>query len=73
MRTSRRSSGSGAPFSGADDRPLQHLGEVQTCYVIKHWAEFSGSWWITDDREALRYANAQVAAAWLRRRTADRR
>jgi predicted nucleic acid-binding protein len=48
-----------AAFGGTDDRPLQHLGEAQTCYVIKHWAEFSGSWWITDDREALRYAKFQ--------------
>jgi hypothetical protein len=48
-----------AAFGGTDDRPLQHLGEAQTCYVIKHWAEFAGSWWITDDREALRYAKFQ--------------
>jgi predicted nucleic acid-binding protein len=48
-----------AAFGGTDDRPLQHLGEAQTCYVIKHWADFSGSWWITDDREALRYAKFQ--------------
>jgi hypothetical protein len=48
-----------AVFGGTDDRPRQHLGEAQTCYVIKHWAEFSGSWWITDDREALRYAKFQ--------------
>jgi hypothetical protein len=32
-----------AAFGGTDDRPLQHLGEAQTCYVIKHWAEFSRS------------------------------
>jgi hypothetical protein len=48
-----------AAFGGTDDRPLQHLGEAQTCYVIKHWADFAGSWWITDDREALRYARFQ--------------
>jgi hypothetical protein len=46
-------------FGGTEDRPLQHLGEAQTCYVIKNWAEFTGSWWITDDREALRYAKFQ--------------
>lgn len=46
-------------FGGDPGKPLQHLGEVQTCYVIKNWAEFAGSWWITDDREALRYAKFQ--------------
>jgi hypothetical protein len=48
-----------AVFGGTETRPLQHLGEAQTCYVIKNWPEFSGSWWITDDREALRYARFQ--------------
>ena len=38
---------------------MQHLGEAQACYVIKNWPEFSGSWWITDDRDALRYARFQ--------------
>jgi hypothetical protein len=46
-------------FGGTDDEPLKHLGEAQTCYVIKNWAEFSGSWWISDDGEALRYAKFQ--------------
>jgi hypothetical protein len=46
-------------FDGTDDEPLKHLGEAQTCYVIKNWAEFAGSWWISDDGEALRYAKFQ--------------
>ncbi|MGV9369807.1 hypothetical protein [Micromonospora tulbaghiae] len=45
-----------AVFGGTDDEPLQHLGEAETCYVIEHWPEFVGSWWISDDREALRLA-----------------
>jgi hypothetical protein len=24
--------------------------------VIEHWPEFNGSWWISDDKEALRFA-----------------
>jgi hypothetical protein len=48
-----------AVFDGADDEPLKHLGEAQSCYVIKNWASFAGSWWISDDREALRYARFQ--------------
>ncbi len=50
-------------FGGTDDDPLKHLGEAQTCYVIKNWAPFAGSWWISDDREALRYANFQHITA----------
>ena len=57
-----------AVFGGTDAKPLQHLGEAQTCYVIKNWAEFDGSWWITDDREALRYARFQGITT---RETAD--
>ncbi len=48
-----------AVFGGTDGEPLKHLGEAQTCYVIKNWASFAGSWWISDDREALRYARFQ--------------
>lgn len=46
-------------FGGTEDRPLRHLGEAQTCYVIMNWASFAGSWWISDDKEALRYARFQ--------------
>jgi hypothetical protein len=45
-----------AVFGGTDTEPLKHLGEAQTCFVIQEWPEFAGSWWISDDREALRYA-----------------
>lgn len=48
-----------AVFGGTDDKPLQHLGEAETCFVIKEWTAFAGSWWISDDREALRYARHQ--------------
>jgi hypothetical protein len=48
-----------AVFGGTDNKPLRHLGEAQTCYVIKNWTEFAGSWWISDDRDALRYAKFQ--------------
>jgi hypothetical protein len=27
--------------------------------VIKNWASFAGSWWISDDNDALRYARFQ--------------
>ena len=48
-----------AVFGGTAVEPLRHLGEAQTCYVIKNWPQFAGSWWVSDDREALRYARFQ--------------
>ncbi|GLY32540.1 hypothetical protein [Kineosporia sp. NBRC 101731] len=48
-----------AVFGGTSSRATQHLGEAQTCYLIKNSAEFAGSWWVSDDREALRYARSQ--------------
>jgi hypothetical protein len=48
-----------AVFGGTDDQPLKHLGEAQTCYVIKNWPSFAGSWWISDDRDAIRHAKFQ--------------
>ncbi len=46
-------------FGGTDDQPLKHLGEAETCFVIKEWSRFNGSWWISDDQEAVRYARFQ--------------
>lgn len=48
-----------AVFGGTDDRPLRHLGEAQTCFVILNWSSLAGSWWISDDRESLRYARGR--------------
>ncbi|MFI5959772.1 hypothetical protein [Cryptosporangium sp. NPDC051539] len=48
-----------AVFGGSDVKPLQHLGEAQTCYLLQHRPEFADSWWISDDREAIRYARYQ--------------
>ncbi|NEB89242.1 hypothetical protein G3I43_34565 [Streptomyces anulatus] len=43
-------------FGGTDDRPTQHLGEVETCHVIQTWPEFAGSCWVSDDQQSLRWA-----------------
>ncbi len=48
-----------AVFGGTDAEPLRHLGEAQTCHLILNVKEFAGSWWISDDAEALRYARFQ--------------
>ncbi|MDX6330749.1 MAG: hypothetical protein QOI83_3132 [Streptomycetaceae bacterium] len=45
-----------AVFGGDHSRPLQHLGEAQTCHIIEQWDEFHGSFWVTDDRDAFEYA-----------------
>lgn len=48
-----------AVFGGTEAEPLRHLGEAQTCHLILNCASFAGSWWISDDKEALRYARHQ--------------
>ncbi|MEU0208367.1 hypothetical protein [Streptomyces canus] len=48
-----------AVFGGTPERLLKHLGEAETLYIIKQWDHFAGSWWISDDRESLRYAQRQ--------------
>ncbi|MEI2778033.1 MAG: hypothetical protein V9G19_19130 [Tetrasphaera sp.] len=47
-----------AVFGGTSGEPLKHLGEAQSCYLIKEVADWRGSWWITDDADALEYARA---------------
>ena len=39
-------------FGGMPEEPLKHLGEAQTCYLIRHLSEFEGSWWVTEDGDA---------------------
>lgn len=46
-------------FGGSAREPLKHLGESETLHVLKHWDEFSGSWWVSDDQETLRFARYQ--------------
>jgi len=48
-----------AVFGGTDEEPLKHLGEAETCFLIKERAEFAESWWLSDDQEAVRYARFQ--------------
>jgi hypothetical protein len=48
-----------AVFGGSDDQPLKHLGEAQTCYILQHWPDFEGAWWVSDDHEALEYGRRQ--------------
>lgn len=48
-----------AVFGGTDVKPLQHLGEAQTCHLIQARDEFAGAWWVSDDAEAVRYAKRQ--------------
>ncbi|HEY2299783.1 MAG TPA: hypothetical protein VGH43_18780 [Jatrophihabitans sp.] len=57
-----------AALGGRSDEPKKHLGEAQTCFVITEWAEFAGSWWITDDQDALDYAHFKGITS---RETAD--
>lgn len=46
-------------FGGRGHRPTQHLGEAQTCVLITQRREYRHSVWITDDRDAGRYARGR--------------
>jgi hypothetical protein len=46
-------------FGGTDEQPLKHLGEAESCFLIRERTEFAESWWISDDQEAVRYARFQ--------------
>jgi predicted nucleic acid-binding protein len=45
-----------AVFGGDRRRPTRHLGEAETLALITGEPEFRGSVWISDDRDAARYA-----------------
>lgn len=46
-------------FGGDSARPTQHLGEAQTCHVITAIEAFQGSWWVSDDADAVEYAQGK--------------
>lgn len=46
-------------FGGTADKPLQHLGEAQTCHLLQTDPTWAGATWVTDDQEAYRYAQQQ--------------
>ena len=46
-------------FGGTAADPLKHLGEGPTCYLLKEEPEWRGSWWVSDDRDALEFARRQ--------------
>jgi predicted nucleic acid-binding protein len=48
-----------AAFGGSAHEPRKHLGEAQTCHVIRTNPEFAASFWITDDYDAAEYAKRQ--------------
>lgn len=50
-------------FGGMADQPLQHLGEAQTCHLLQADPQLRGSTWVTDDRDAYRYAAQQGLTA----------
>lgn len=51
-----------AVFGGSASRPLEHLGEAQTIHIVTRWSSFSGSTWLSDDQDSLRYARQQGIA-----------
>jgi len=53
-----------AEFGGDEMDPLKHLGESETCYLLRHDIRFQDARWITDDRAAYDYAKRQGILTW---------
>lgn len=48
-----------ARLGGDKNKPLQHLGEAETVYLLQHSAVYKDSIWITDDRDAYDFGMQQ--------------
>ncbi len=46
-------------FGGSSTEPLKHLGEAQTCYLVREVRLWKGAWWVSDDRDAVEFARGQ--------------
>jgi len=46
-------------FGGTTNRPTKHLGEAQTCFLLREDPTWVGSWWVSDDRDSLEFARRQ--------------
>jgi hypothetical protein len=46
-------------FGGTATQPLKHLGEAQTCFLLRGDKKWQGAWWVSDDRDALDFARFQ--------------
>jgi hypothetical protein len=56
-----------AEFGGTTTEPLKHLGEAETCHVIRSRVEFQGSVWITDDVAAFSHGQRLGITTWSTR------
>ena len=48
-----------AVFGGGKARPREHLGESQTLHLLKAHEAYRDSAWLTEDRQAYRFAQRQ--------------
>jgi len=48
-----------AVFGGGKAKPLEHLGESQTLHLLRADEDYRDSIWLTEDREAFRFAQRQ--------------
>lgn len=48
-----------AVFGGGKAKPRQHLGESQTLHLLQTDSTYKDSIWLTEDREAYRFAQRQ--------------
>lgn len=60
-----------ASLSGSQLVPTEHLGEAETCYLIRNVPEFQDSIWITDDHDAFDFGKQLGIVTWDTRSTIE--
>ena len=53
-----------ARLAGSPEKPTEHLGEAETCYLIHNCDEYKGAVWITDDHDAFDFGQQYGIVTW---------
>ncbi|WP_461174175.1 hypothetical protein M1D93_05605 [Arthrobacter sp. Z1-9] len=58
-------------LSGSPLKPTQHLGEAETCYLIRNDPSYQDAIWITDDYDAFDFGQQMGIITWDTRSTLE--
>lgn len=53
-----------ARLGGDERKPLEHLGEAETVYLVQNSKQYEGSIWVTDDSDAYEFGKQQGIITW---------
>ena len=58
-------------LSGSPLKPTEHLGEAETCYLIRDDTAYQGAIWITDDYDGFDFGQQMGIVTWDTRTTIE--